>query len=130
MPRQKSRVFTEVELEFMHIIWKLGEATPDDLRFALSEQERHISVGSIRNMLGIMIQKGYITRRKNGKAFLYRAKIHKSQARKTMIQDLLINAFDGSESLVVAALLDRSEIREEELEEIKRIIADSERKKR
>lgn len=128
MPRHKSRVFTEVELEFMHVIWKLGEATPDDLGAALSEQGRHISVGSIRNMLGIMIQKGYITRRKNGKAFYYRAKIHKDQARKTMIQDLMVNAFDGSESLVVAALLNRSDIREEELDEIKRIIADSERK--
>ena len=129
MPRQKSRVFTEVELEFMHVIWKLGEATPDELGAALCEQGRHISVGSIRNMLGIMMQKGYIIRRKNGKAFHYRAKIHKDQARKTMIQDLLVNAFDGSESLVVAALLDRSDIRGEELEEIKRIIADSERKK-
>jgi len=128
MARQKSRVFTEVELEFMHVLWKLGEATPDDVQSALSEQGRHISVGSIRNMLGIMMGKGYVIRRKIGKAFLYRAKIHKHQARKTMIQDLLIYAFDGSESLVVAALLDRSDIRGEELEEIKRIIADSERK--
>lgn len=130
MSRQKSRGFTQVELEFMHVIWKLGEATPDDLGTALSKQGRHISVGSIRNMLGIMIQKGYIIRRKKGKAFYYRAKIHKDQARKTMIQDLLVDAFDGSESLVVAALLDRSDIREEELEEIKRIIADSGRKER
>ena len=46
-----------------------------------------------------------------------------------MIQNLLVNAFDGSESLVIAALLDRSDIREEELEEIRRLVSDSNQKK-
>ena len=27
MARKKSRVFTDVELEFMHVVWKLGEGT-------------------------------------------------------------------------------------------------------
>ena len=123
MARRKSRTFTDVELEFMRIIWDQGEATSDDIHKVLIQNQRQISSGSIRNVLAIMMHKGYITRRKKGKAFLYRAKIHKNEARRTMIQDLLVNAFDGSESLVVAALLDNRDIREEELEEIRRIIS-------
>jgi len=122
MARYKSRSFTDVELEFMHIIWKLEEATPDSVEKALLKNGRSISSGSIRNVLAIMMQKGYITRRKKGKAFLYRAKVHKDQARKTMIQDLLIRAFDGSESLVVATLLENRDISEDELDAIKRLI--------
>ena len=60
-----------------------------------------------------------------GKAYYYRARILKDEARKNMISDLLMNAFDGSESLIVAALLDTGEIREEELEEIRRLVADT-----
>ncbi|MBT4482907.1 MAG: hypothetical protein HOC71_04425 [Candidatus Latescibacteria bacterium] len=122
MARSKSRTFTDVELEFMHIIWASGEATPDDIQNALLKNERRISIGSIRNVLAIMMQKGYLTRRKKGKAFLYRAKIQKQLARKTMIQNLLVSAFDSSESLVVAALLDNRNIDEEELKKIKHLI--------
>ena len=128
MARCKSRLFTDVELEFMHIIWERGEATPDNVEKALLKKGRSISSGSIRNVLAIMMQKGYITRRKKGKAFLYKAKVHKDQARKTMIQDLLIRAFDGSESLVVAALLENRDISEDELDAIKHLINCQDRK--
>ena len=82
MPRQKSSTFTDVELEFMQIIWALNEATPEDINRELLKKGRSISVGSIRNVLAIMINKGYITRRKNGRAFLYTARIKREQARR------------------------------------------------
>ena len=124
MPRQKSRTFTDVELEFMKILWDHEEITPDEVRNALSQNGRTISIGSIRNVLSIMMKKGYITRKKKGKAYLYEAKIMRKKARKTMIQDLLVHAFDGSESEVVAALLDNHRINRREFDEIKRLIED------
>ncbi|MBN1294319.1 MAG: BlaI/MecI/CopY family transcriptional regulator, partial [Candidatus Latescibacteria bacterium] len=107
--------------------WKLGEGTPEDIRTSLVEKGRSISIGSIRNMLGIMMQKGYLSRKKNGKAYYYRASIIRDEARKNMIRDLLVNAFEGSESLIVAALLNTGEIREEELEEIRRLVSDTDK---
>ena len=128
MPRRKTRSFTDVELEFMQIIWKFGEANPDDIDRALREKGRRISVGSIRNVLSIMMEKGYLTRRKEGKSFYYSARIQKDQARLSQIETILSGLFEGSESLVVAALLDRSEIGRDELEKIKHLISDRERR--
>ena len=68
------------------------------------------------------MQKGYIIRRKKGRAFLYKAKIHKDQARNNLLRNLLVNIFDGSESLVVAALLGNRKISEEELTKIRSLI--------
>ncbi len=50
MAQKRSKTFTKVELELMQIIWEKGEATPDNIRNALPEKRRAISIGSIRNM--------------------------------------------------------------------------------
>lgn len=128
MARRKTRTFTEVELEFMRILWERGESTPDDVAEALAGQGRTLSGGSIRNVLAIMGEKGYVARRKEGKAFLYRAKVSEDTARRGMVGDLLDTVFEGSESMLVASLLDRRDLRPEELEEIERLIAERKRR--
>jgi BlaI family transcriptional regulator, penicillinase repressor len=127
MSGKKSRIFTDVELEFMRIIWELGEPTPDEIAEALKSKGRLISVGSIRNVLSIMIKKGYLTRKKEGKAFRYKGKVNKDQVRKNIIADLLVHAFNGSESLVVAALLENREMSKEEREKIRKLLENHER---
>jgi BlaI family transcriptional regulator, penicillinase repressor len=122
MPRRKSRTFTDVELEFMHIIWELGEPTPDEIDAALLEKGRSISIGSIRNVLAIMMEKGYLARRKEGKAYRYRANVRRDQAGKAVLADLLSTMFEGSESLVVAALLENRALRPAEREKIRRLL--------
>ena len=127
MARRKTRTFTEVELEFMRVLWTSGEATPDDIQNTLSERGRALTGGSIRNVLAILVEKGYVTRRKKGKTHLYTARVHEEQAQESLVQDILTRVFDGSESLMVAALLKNRDVDREEIKEIERLIA--ERKK-
>jgi predicted transcriptional regulator len=127
MPRQKSRVYTEVELEFLKIIWDIGEPSPDDIDNALQEKGRVISPGSIRNVLSIMMEKGYISRRKAGKGYLYRAKVAKDQAAKTILSDMLAHAFEGSESMMIAALLGNRKISREEIDKIHKLLESHEK---
>jgi BlaI family transcriptional regulator, penicillinase repressor len=127
MARRKTRSFTEVELEFMHILWERGDSSPDDIAETFAARGRTLSGGSIRNVLAIMGEKGYVARRKEGKAFFYRAKIREEEAREGMVRDLLNTIFSGSESLLVASLLERRDIRPEELDAIARLIEDRKR---
>jgi BlaI family transcriptional regulator, penicillinase repressor len=122
MTRKKTPTITDRELTFMNIIWEHGEVTPDDILKELERIDSPISSGSIRNILSIMMDKGYIERRQDGKAFLYRAKVKKQEAGQSMLRYLLDKAFDGSESQVVAALFDHGRIPEKELDAIKKII--------
>ena len=122
MTFRKSRIFTEGELEFMKVLWALGEAVPEEIQKALEEKGRSLTYGTIRNVLVVMIEKGYVTRSKKGKVYLYRARVNEVQAKKTMVQDLLERAFDGSESHMVATLLHDREVRSDELAEIRRLI--------
>ncbi len=127
MAGRKSSTFTEVELEFMQIIWEHGEVSTEDVLNALRKCDRKLSDGSVRKIFSILMNKGHITRRRDGRGFLYRAKVHQNQANKRMISDLLSRAFSNSASLLVAALLDSSKVSDEEIEEIKQLIAERER---
>jgi len=127
MSGRKSSTFTEVELEFMKIIWEQGEVSTEDVLDVLSKRGRELSDGTVRKMLSILMNKGHITRTRNGRSFLYRAKVRKKQADKRMIRDLLSRAFGDSASLMVAAILDSSSVSDEEIQEIKQLIAEHER---
>ena len=123
MARRKSPTFTEVELEFMHIIWERGEVSTEAMQNDLEEKERSLSDGSIRKILSILMAKGHLVRRRSGRSFYYKPTLQKNQAQKTMVQDLLKRAFDGSVSHMVAALFDSRDIKKGDIEEVKKLIA-------
>ena len=75
MARRKSTTLTEVELEFMQEIWAQGEVSTDDIQKALSEKGRDLTDGSIRKILSILLHKGYLDRRRDGRGFLYCARV-------------------------------------------------------
>ncbi len=127
MGRRKSRTFTEVELEFMQVIWASGEVSTDHVQEVLKGRGRNLSDGSIRKVLSILLQKGHLTRRREGRAFLYKPKIREGQANRKMVQDLVKRAFGGSTALMVAALFDSNPLNERDLKDIKRLIAKHEK---
>ncbi len=126
MPRRKSPTFTEVELEFMQIIWRLGEVTTEDMQNTLRENGRDLSDGSIRKILSILLEKGHLERRRSGRSFIYKATVRKDQAHKRILQDILNRAFGGSITMMVAALFDARDIDRDDLEKIKTLIAEHE----
>jgi len=129
MARRSSKTLTEVELEFMQIVWEHSEVSTETIQNALAEKGRHLSDGAIRRVLAILMEKGYLGRRRDGIGFYYHAKVGKEHAYRDMFQDLLHRAFDGSGSLMVAALLDSLEVSNGEMREIRRLIEEREGRK-
>lgn len=126
MPRRKAKTFTEVELEFMRVIWAAGEVSTEDVLAALKKQGRDLADGSIRKVLSILVEKGHLTRRREGRGFLYKPKVEEGKANQRMVRDLVKRAFDGSASLMVAALFDGRGVSKRDLAEIKRLVAEAE----
>ena len=122
MPGRKSSTFTEVELEFMQIIWSRGEVSTEDIRTALIENGRDLPDGAIRKIFSILMRKGHIKRRPQGRGFLYSAEIPEEQALKKMILDLLGRAFNHSVSTMLITLINSRNISNDELQKIKEFI--------
>ncbi|HPI91425.1 MAG TPA: BlaI/MecI/CopY family transcriptional regulator [Spirochaetota bacterium] len=129
MARRKSKTLTEVELEFMQVIWDRADTSTEDLQRALAARGRPLTDGAIRRVLAILMQKGYLIRRKQGLSFLYNAKVQKNHALGSMFRDMLSRAFGGSGSLMIATFLDTVDIKPDEMDRIKRLIEDRERGK-
>ena len=130
MARRKTRTLTEVELEFMQMIWSAGEVTTEDVMRTLRAKGRPLSDGTVRKMFSILVEKGYLRRRPHGRGFLYEAKVDRERATRSMAEDLLKRAFGGSAALMVAALMESRAVDPQDLEAIKQMIAEKEKEGR
>ncbi|MEM7561331.1 MAG: BlaI/MecI/CopY family transcriptional regulator, partial [Planctomycetota bacterium] len=72
--------------------------------------------------LNIMVRKGYLKRKQEGKSYLFSPKVKEASVRKGMLGDVVQRVFDGSVKAAVLQLFDQSEIDEDELEELRKLI--------
>ncbi|MFC1538201.1 BlaI/MecI/CopY family transcriptional regulator [Candidatus Latescibacterota bacterium] len=127
MAGRKSRTFTEVELELMQLIWEFDELTTIQIQDILKGRGRYLADGSIRKMLSILMTKGHVKRRKVGRGHIYSAIVQKEKANSSIIHDIIDRVFSGSVPGMVASLLKTQDVSKEDIKEIKKLIAKSEK---
>lgn len=119
MPK-KPGPLTEVELEIMHVVWELGDATVKQVHDVLSAR-RPVAYTTVMTMLGLLATKGHLKREESGKAFVYRPAHTKGRVVSRMLDDFLARVFHGSARPLVLALLKDRKISKRDLEEIARL---------
>ena len=125
MPRPLSSSLTDGELRLMNVIWDMGEATVLDIQERLEED---LADSTIRTLLSVLESKGYVERRKEGRAHVYRALVDRGRARETMVRQL-VKRFFGSPADLVLNLLDEGELDARELDRIRKAIEKKGRKR-
>jgi BlaI family penicillinase repressor len=123
MPRPREQQPTAGELEVLNVLWDRGPSTVREVMDALAAS-RPRAYTSVMSLLNVMTDKGLLVREPQGRAFVYRPKVDRQKTRRKMVGQLLKRAFAGSASQLVAHLLDQSQPSSEELEEIRRTIAE------
>ncbi len=123
MPRTESDHPTELELEILKVLWKEAPLPVREVRARLeADAARTLAHSSVITMLNIMHRKGYVRRRKVGKAFLFTPKVTEGDVAGGMIGDLVARAFGGSRSAMVLNLLEAADLDAEELAEVRKLI--------
>jgi predicted transcriptional regulator len=123
MARPGSEHPTELELEILKVLWDESPLPVRDVRERLGEKAgRILAHSSVITMLNIMVRKGYLQRKKDGKAFLFSPKVEKGSVTGGMVGDLLSRAFDGSPADMVLNLIETADLDAEELGELRRLI--------
>lgn len=128
MARPRHENPTPAELEVLQVIWERGPSTVREIMTVLNCQ-RPRAYTSVMSLMNVMAEKGLLSQKPKGRAFVYHAKITREKTQSRMVKDLLNRAFDGSTSVLVAHLLQQAEPTSEELDEIRKTIADFRRKK-
>jgi predicted transcriptional regulator len=119
MPRPKSPTLTDGELRLMRVLWDKGEASVNEVVVALKEKPKP-AYNTVLTLLRILERKGYVTHRKDGRAFVFLPTLDRSRARKNALKTLVNRFFEGSPKLLILNLLEDTQLSTEALQEIKR----------
>ena len=113
--------FSRRERQIMEVIYREGRATATDVLGKLPDPP---SYSAVRALLRILEQKGHVRHVEEGNRYVYLPTIPADRARRSALRNLLQTFFQGSPEKAVAALIDmsRSELSEQELERLSRLI--------
>jgi predicted transcriptional regulator len=122
MPPRKSNTLTEAELRLMKLLWARGESAVSDLVAAMPDGEA-LAYTSVLTTVRILEQKGYVTHRQEGRAFLYSPCVAEREASRSEIRHTMQRFFGNSRERLLLSVLGDDEIDPEELSRLKALIA-------
>jgi len=81
----------DLQTEIMHAVWRLGEATVDDVRDAQPPRRRS-AYNTVQTVLNRLVDRGLVQRKRRGRAFVYSPKVAESEFLKRSIGERLAMA--------------------------------------
>ena len=123
----KERKLTDYELELMDIIWKLGEATVQDVCDGLTRKLAYTSVMTTLSLL--TTKKKVLDRIKQGRSYVYRPIVTREEISQSLLDNLKKVLLDDSPSQLVLNLLENEELSSDDLAALKAAISKLENKK-
>lgn len=126
--KQESRTQpTPSELEILQILWTRGPSTVREIHDELGK-EKEVGYTSALKLLQIMTAKGLVTRTEEQRAHVYTAMQPAEKTKQQFAADVLHRVFRGSASQLMQHVLSGRRGSKKEIEEIRRMLDEYERK--
>ncbi|HKP21490.1 MAG TPA: BlaI/MecI/CopY family transcriptional regulator [Thermoleophilaceae bacterium] len=106
-----------LQLEVMRTVWRLEEATVDDVR-AAQPLSRRAAYTTIQTVMNRLLDRGLLDRKRRGKAFVYRARYPESEYVARSMRERLAGASANARRPALLSLVEGLE--QDELEELAR----------
>ena len=116
----------ELQLAIMQALWNRGRATVAEVREDLME-DRPLAHTTIATMLTKMEAAGYVEHEVEGRANVYQPLIEQFDVTRSMVSDLTRRLFQGDVTLMVAHLLADSEVTQDEVARLKKLVREKEK---
>ena len=110
------------EWQVMKIIWMQGEQTSSDLIRVLAERFDW-SKSTIQTLLARLVEKECLTRKKEGKSFVYSALLTLDQSRDLLVQDIKDKLCSRRIKLLLADLIEECDFTLADLEGLEEVIS-------
>ena len=113
---------SDAEWQVMKIIWMQGEQTSTDLIRVLAERFDW-SKSTIQTLLARLVEKECLTRKKEGKSFVYSALLTLGQSRYLLVQDIKDKVCSRRMKQLVADLIVECDFTLADLEDLEAVIS-------
>lgn len=87
---------TERELEALKVLWDRGEATVRQVFEELYSDADPLAYTTVLSLMQVMEQKGLVTHRQQGKAYIYLPKVERQKIYRQLAAGFLERVFDGA----------------------------------
>ncbi len=114
---------TDRELEALKVLWERGEATVRDVCDALNDRGATLAYTTVLSLLQVMEQKGLVSHRRDGKAYVYTPTIERESTFRDLASGFLDRVFDGAVDEYLVHALESRELKAAELDELEAMIA-------
>jgi BlaI family penicillinase repressor len=122
--RPKNTTLTPQELEIMKLVWQREDPTVRDIYEALLRR-RKIAYTTVMTVMNTLETKGYLSKRRQDRAFIYRPTRPRNQVIGGMIREFIDRVFNGSAEPLLVHLVKDRRIRDKDLQKIVRMIEES-----
>ena len=120
---------SEFELDVMAHFWSDRELSAPEL-FERIGDERGVAYSTVKTIIDRLEEKGAIERVANrGRTIFYTASIKRERVRKPLVRTFLRRLFGNDLRPLFAQLLHDEKLSEDELDYLRRLVAETERKK-
>ncbi|OJG02420.1 uracil phosphoribosyltransferase [Streptococcus oralis] len=113
---------SDAEWQIMKIIWMQGEQTSSDLIRVLAERFDW-SKSTIQTLLARLVEKECLTRKKEGKFFVYSALLTLDQSRDLLVQDIKDKVCSRRIKNLLADLIVECDFTQADLEDLEAVIS-------
>ena len=119
---------TDRELEALKVLWDRGEATVRDLADAMnadakSRGDDELAYTTVLSLLQVMEQKGLVTHRRVGKAYVYVPRAGRQSTIRRMARSFLEKVFDGAVDEYLVHALESKRLSANELDQLEAMLA-------
>ena len=114
---------SDAEWQVMKIIWMQGEQTSTDLIKVLAERFDW-SKSTIQTLLARLVEKECLTRKKEGKSFVYSALLTLDQSRDLLVQDIKDKVCSRRIKNLLADLIVECDFTLADLEDLEAVISE------
>lgn len=109
----------------MEVLWRLGPVDAEEATAALSPTESW-SEPTVRTLLGRLVKKKAVAKKKEGRRFVYRALVARADYIQAESQSLLDRLFEGRLAPFVAQFAERKKLSPEEIARLTALIEEIE----
>ncbi len=113
---------SDAEWQVMKIIWMQGEQTSTDLIRVLAERFDW-SKSTIQTLLARLVEKECLTRKKEGKSFVYSALLTLDQSRDLLVRDIKDKVCSRRIKQLVADLIVECDFTQDDLADLEAVIS-------
>jgi len=120
---------TDAELEILRVLWDHGASTVREVHTVISERKR-VGYTTVLKQMQVMHQKGLLARSDRFRSHVYQPAQSQAQMQRRLASSILQQVFDGSARQLLQSALAGRKVDAAELDEIRHVLDQYERKKK